>query len=77
MYILRRKTGVRGLLLINMAWRYGEIWLGAVILVIFSFVYIGLGIIAKMPPLAIMGPSYMFLFICYVVGIVVYDFVVR
>lgn len=44
--------GVRGLLLISMAWRYGDIELGVGILVMFSFVYIALGIMARMPPLA-------------------------
>jgi hypothetical protein len=58
MYMFRMSIGVRGLLLIIMAWRYGDIELGVGILVMFSFVYINLGIMASMPPLACVEPEY-------------------
>ena len=49
---------------------YDDVWLGIGILVMFSFVYIDLGIKASMLLLACVGPAY-----C-IVGIVVYDFVI-
>ena len=55
-YMLRRSIAFRGLLLIRMAWRYGDMWLGVGILEIFSLVYIDLGILASTPPRACVGP---------------------
>ena len=55
-----------GLFLIRMTCRYGEMELGVGILVMFSFVWIFLGIMARMPPLAMLGPEYLFCF-CIVV----------
>ena len=62
MYMFRISIGVRGLLLIIMAWRYGDIGLRIGILVMFLFVYIDLGIIASMPLLACVGPEYLLYF---------------
>lgn len=59
MYKFMMRSGVRGLFLIFMAWRYGDIQLGVVILVMFSLLYITLGIMVSMPPLAWMGPAYL------------------
>ena len=47
MHMFRRSIGVSGLLLIIMAWRYGDIGLGVGILVMFLFVYNNLGIMAS------------------------------
>ena len=58
MYIFRMSIGVTGFLLITVAWRYGDIELGVGILVMFSFVWIDLGIIINMPPLAGVGLDY-------------------
>ena len=57
MYMFRRSIGVSGLLLIIMAWRYGDIGLGVGILVMFSFVYNDLDIMASIPALACVGPE--------------------
>ena len=62
MYMFKMSMGVRGLLLISMTWRYGDIKLGIGILVMFSFVYIDLGIMARMPPLAYVGHVYLLRF---------------
>ena len=62
MYMFRRSIGISGLLLIIMAWRYGDIGLEVGNLVMFSFVYNDLGIMASMPPLACVGPEYMLCF---------------
>jgi len=74
MYMFRMSIGVRGLLLIIMAWRYGDIGLGVGILVIFLFVYINFGIIASMPTLACVGPEYLLCFCVMFVGFVVYNY---
>ena len=58
-YMFRISIGVRGLLLIRMACMYGDIVLGVGSFVIFSFVYIALGIMANIPPLACEGPEYL------------------
>jgi hypothetical protein len=60
MYIFNSSIGVMGLLVISMAWRYGDIGLGVGILVMFWFVYMDLDIRVNMPPLAIVGPAYRF-----------------
>ena len=57
-----RSIGVKDLLLIRMAWRYTDIWLGVGILVMFSFVFIKVGIMVSIPPLACVGPEYLFCF---------------
>ena len=54
---------MRGLLLIRMAWMYKDIELGVGILVIFSLVYIALGIMASVLPLACEGPEYLLCFV--------------
>ena len=58
-YMFRISIGVRGLLLIRMACMYEDIVLGVGNLVMFSFVYIALGIMANIPPLACEGPEYL------------------
>ena len=65
MYMFKRSIDVRGLLLINIAWRHDDNELGVDTLVIFSFVYTVLGIMVSMPPLACVGPEYL-LFCCVV-----------
>ena len=49
MYIFSSNVGVMGLLVISMACRYGGMELGVGILLIFSFVYMNLGIKATVP----------------------------
>ena len=61
-YMFRMIIGVSGLLLIIMAWRYDDIELGVGTLMMFSFVYIDIGIMARMPPLACVGPVYLLCF---------------
>lgn len=58
-YIFSMSIGVKGLFLIRMACRYGDMWLGVGILEMFSFVYIDLGIMVSMPPLVCVGPEYL------------------
>lgn len=60
MYMFIRSIGVSGLFLISRIWRYGDIELGVGILVMFSFVCMVLGIMANVPPLALLGPEYLF-----------------
>lgn len=59
MYMFKMSSGVRGLLLMFMAWRYCDMRLGVGILVMFSLVYIALGIMVSMPPLAWERPAYL------------------
>lgn len=66
MYMFRMRMGVMGLLLIVMAWRYGDICLGDGIFVVFSFECMDLGIIVRTPPLMGEGPAYR-LFLCAMV----------
>ena len=66
MYMLRRSIGFRGLLLIRMAWRYGDMWLRVGFLKVFSLVYIDLGIMVSTRPRACVGPEYL-LCLCVVV----------
>lgn len=56
MYMFMRSIGVSGLFLIKRTWRYGDIELGVDILVMFSFVWMTLGIMANVPPLALLAP---------------------
>ena len=56
MYMFMRSIGVSGLFLIKRTWRYGDIELGVDILVMFSFVRMTLGIMASVPPLALLAP---------------------
>ena len=60
MYMFITSIGVKGLLLMIMACRYGEIVLGVGIFWMFSLVYIDLGNMVSMPPLAKVGPEYLF-----------------
>ena len=62
MYMFRTIIGVIGLLLIIMAWRYDDIVLEVGILIMLSFVYIDIGIMANMAPLAWLGPVYLLRF---------------
>ena len=57
-----------GLFLIVMTCKYGEIVQGVGILMMFSFVWMMLGIMVKVPPLAEFSPEYLFW-----VGIVVFE----
>ena len=68
MYIFMRSIGVIGLFFMVMTCKYGEIVLGVGILVIFSFVWMILGIIVRVPPLAGLSLEYLFWF-----GIVVFE----
>ena len=74
MYIFKMSMDVMGLLLITIAWSYGNIELGVGTSVRFSFVCINLGIIASM--LAEVGPEYQLCLCLCVVRVVVYDLVV-
>ena len=65
MYIFKMIIGVRGLLLIIMVWRYSDIELGVDSLVMFSFVYMNIGIMANTPSLACVGLEYL-LYLCVV-----------
>ena len=62
MYIFRMIIGVSSLLLIITALRYDDIVRGVGILTLFLFVYIDIGIMASMPPLACVGPVYLLCF---------------
>ena len=64
-YMLRRSIGVRGLLLIRMAWRYGDMWLGVGVLVIFSLVYIDLGIMVSTPLVLGWGPNIYYVYVAW------------
>lgn len=52
MYIFKMSSGVRGVLLMVMASRYGDMGLGVSILVMFLLVYIAVGIMVSMPHVA-------------------------
>jgi hypothetical protein len=68
MYIFIRSMGVIGLFFILITCRYGGIVMGVGIVVIFSLVWMILGIMVRVPPLAGLSPEYLFGF-----GIVVFE----
>ena len=68
MYIFIRSMGVIGLFCIMITCRYGDIVTGVGILVMLYLVWMILGIMVRVPPLAGLSPEYLFGF-----GIVVFE----